>query len=239
MWQTGAGSHKYSIKAQLIHQLIYGIKPAYNAVHFNGNTHLLEVFHFALNNLVLWQTEFRNAIGKHTTSHMQGLKNGYLVSLTGQITGTSQSSRTSTYHGHLLGIRCKLDWLDFLILVQLIISYKALQTANSYGLTLMGQYTVLFTLVFLWAYPTTYCRQGAGLLDNVNGTVIIPFLDFADKGRNIDIYRTAGPALRIFTCQTAIRLSYSGFLIIAQSNLLKITGTDLRVLLWHFMFLQN
>ena len=233
--QTGTSTYIYSIKAHFTHQLIYSKETASNSINLNGNAQLLEILYLTAYNLILWQTELRNTIGKYTASYMESLKNSNLIAHLCQISSTGQTRRASTNNSYLLSILGKLNWLDFLILGQLIISSKPLQTTNTYWLPLDAHNTMLLALILLWADTTTYSWQGIGLLDNIYSGIKIPLLDFANKSRNIYLYRTALTALWHLTVKTAFCLSYSSILIIAQCYLLKITSTNLWILLRHLV----
>ena len=166
---------------------------------------------------------------------MKGLKNSNLIAHLSQISSTGQTRRASANNSYLLSILSKLNWLDFLILSQLIVSSKPLQTTNTYWLPLDTHNTMLLALILLWADTTAYCWQGVRLLDNIYSGIKIPLLDFANKSRNIYLYRTALTALWHLAVKTALCLSYSSILIVAQCYLLKITSTNLWILLRHLV----
>ena len=239
MRQSGTCAHIHGIKAHFPEKLIHGEQPPGNGIYLNGNPQLLEILHLALHDFFLRQAELRDAVGKYAASYMQRLKNRHLVTKLCQVTGTGQPGRAGADDSHLLGILCKLDRLDFLVLCQLIISYKAFQPADAYRLTLDAHDTVLLALVFLRADAAADCRQGVGLLDNPDGLVEVTFLDFADKGRNIHLHRAALAAFWHLASQAAVGLRHSSFLIVAQGYLLKIAGTNLRVLLRHLVLCHN
>ena len=132
MRQACTSPYEYSIKAHFTQQLINSKEAARNSVHLYSNAQLLQIFHLTLYNFILWQTEFRNTVGKHSACYMKGFKNSNLVSLPSQIASTGQASWSSTNNCNPLSIMSKFNRLNLFIFCQLIICYKTLKPANCY-----------------------------------------------------------------------------------------------------------
>ncbi len=98
---------------------------------------------------------------------------------------------------------------------------------------------MLLALIFLWADATADGRQGIRLLDRRDSAVEVALLDLADEGRDVDGDRATLAALWYLAVQAALCLGHCRLLVVAESDFLKVMGTDFRVLYRHLVFLEN
>ena len=170
---------------------------------------------------------------------MQRLEDRHIIAFLRQITGTRETGRTSADDSDFLRIGCALDRLDLLVLGKLAVSHEAFEAADGDGFPALREDAVFLALIFLRADAAADGRQCIRLLDRCDGTVEVALLDLADERRDVYRDRASLAALRHLAVQAALSLGHCRFLIVAQSDFVKIVGTDFRVLYRHLVFLEN
>ena len=235
--QTGAGANEHGLEAVLLHQLIDGDGAAYHDVGLHLHTHGLQAVHFLLHD-ALGQTELRDAVHQHAAGQMQSLIHGDLIAFLGQIAGAGQARRAGANHGHLVTVG--LGLFRSLGAVGVVpVGHKALQTADTHGIALLATDAVHLALALLRTDTAADGGQGAGLMDHLIGTLIVPLHDLGDELRDADVDGASVDAGMVLAVQAAGRLVQSLLLGVAQSHLEEILIPDIGVLRGHFVLIQT
>ena len=215
MRQSGVGTNINSAEAFLLHQLFNGEGAADNSVYNDFNAQLFQRRDFMLYDF-LRQTELRNAIHQYAACSMQCFVHGYVITHFCQIASAGQTARTAAYYSNLFALAlCRSLYVVIQTMLTCIVSNEALQTANSYRLTLNAQHAFALALVLLRTYATADSRQSAFALQNFISFCKVFLSYLMDELRNININRAAANTARLRAVQAALCLIYCHFLSVA------------------------
>ena len=234
--KPGAGTDKYRAKALLVHKLVNGNSLSHYHIGLNFHTQGFYILNFLCHNRFLGKTEFRNTVYQHTARLMERLKNGHIIAHLCQIAGTGKTCRTGADYSYLLSLFLSRT-LRLNAVFSCPVGYETLQLTDRYRVTLDSANTFSLTLCFLRTHTSTDSRQRTGFADNLISSLNIALLYLLHKSGNIDCHRAALHALRIFTVDTSGSLCHCLLHVIAQTNLFKVCGTLLCVLLSHRHFI--
>ena len=133
---TRSCSHKDSIVSCTEKTVDSHIVLTYHAIGNKLHAQCLNLAHLITNH-ALWQAVFRNTIHQDTTRFSLTFKDGYIETLTGQITGNRQTSRTRTNDSHTTTSLLR-KFLTRQLHLRIEISNKLLQFTNLYRFTLLA-----------------------------------------------------------------------------------------------------
>ena len=235
--QAGARADEDGVKALFLHELIDRVEAAGYRVKLDLDAELLDVLDLLLDDRILRQAELRDTVRQHAARLVQGLEDRHIVAFLCKVACAREAGRAGTDDSDFLRIGCALDWLDLFIGSELAVSHEAFEAADGDGLPALREDAVLLALIFLWADATADGRQGIRLLDRRDSAVEVALLDLADEGRDVDGDRATLAALWYLAVQAALCLGHCRLLVVAESDFLKVMGTDFRVLYRHLVFL--
>ncbi len=219
--KTCAGADKNGLKAFFLNKLIDGGRLSDDHIGLKLHAQLFHLFDLFCNHLLLRKTELRNPVYKHSAQLVKSLKHSHLVSHLCQVSRTGQTGRAGTDDSNLMSVGAFRSF-RFDVMFQSIIRNEPLQLADGYRFALDPADTFSLTLGFLWTYASADCRQGGSSSDHLICLFNIAFLDFLNKSRNIDGYRTSADALCILAVDAAGSFFHGFLLVISQTNLFKI-----------------
>ena len=228
--QACAGAHEDGLIAHL-EQLVDGQNTADDHIGHDLYTLGLQILHLVGND-GLGESELGNAVNQHAACGVQGLENGDLVALLGQIAGAGQAGRAGTDNGHLHAVGGGLLGLGVHVL-PVPVGNKALQTADGHRLALNTPDALALALALLGADTAGQSGQGIGGGDDLVGSLEIALGYLMNKLGDAHIDRAALDALGVLAVQAAACLFLGHLFGIAQGNLFEIAGTNLGVLLRH------
>ena len=168
---------------------------------------------------------------------MKSLENGYIIAKLCQISRTGKTCGAGTNNRNLLAVLL-CGSLRLNALLSGPVSYKTLQLADGHRLALNAADAASLALAFLGTYAAADSRQSGGLADNLVSGLKVAFLYLFDKIGNMYLYGTSFHTFCIFTIDAALGFLHSLILIVAETYLVKICGTDFGVLLSNRYFLQ-
>ncbi len=111
------------------------------------------------------------------------------------------------------------------------VSYETLQFTDSNRLTFDSADTFSFALALLRTNTSTYCRKCGRLADDLECFLEVSFFYFCDECRDINRYRTTLYTFRFFTVQATSSFLHCLFFIVTVAYFVKVSSTNLRVLL--------
>ena len=236
--KTCAGSDKHSIKAFFGEQIVNLARSADDDVCLNLNAQIPDVLDFLFHNLLLGQTEFRNAVGKYAAGFVESFENLHLIAELCQIARTGQSRRTCPDDGDTLSV---LFFRAFRTDSHLArgVGDIALQLADGNRLTFDAADTFSLALGFLRADTAADSGKGTGLADHGISARNIGFLHLRDESGDIDADRAALYTHRIFAVQTSGSFRFRFFFIVTETDFFEIRRADLRILLAHRYLLHH
>ena len=122
---------------------------------------------------------------------MQSFEHGHIITHLSHIASKRQTGRSRAYNSYFNAILRSQFGRRNLSALTLVISSKTLQVADSNGFVPHLKMNALrLTLLFLWTYPTTNCRQCTGLFQYTGRLKKLTTFDIFNEARNIDTYRT-------------------------------------------------
>ncbi len=202
--KTRTASHEDSPVA-LLPEIFLGDGFSNNAVGLEFHTHLTESFNLDVDDII-GKAKLRNAVTQHPSQLMQCFKDCHVVAELHHFTGKGQPGRTGAHHGDPDAVRGRCRRHGELSAHPFIVGCKPLQVTDGdrFFLQLQGVKALTLTLPFLWAYPSTYCRQRTGLLQRTGSLQEVTPLNVLDELGNVDLHRTSGDAGGIHTVETAV-----------------------------------
>ena len=225
-----AGADEHGLEAHL-EQLVDGQHPADDHVG-----HHMDALGLQLGDLVghdgLGQTELGDTVHQHAAGSMQGLENGHVIALLGQVAGAGQTGRAGTDHGHLLAVGLRLGG-HLVDVLPIPVGHEPLQTADGHRLALHAADALALALALLGAHTAGQGRQGIGGGDDLVGSLEVALGYLMNKLGDAHIDGAALDALGVFAVQAAACLFLGHLFGIAQCNFFEIAGTNLGVLLRH------
>jgi hypothetical protein len=141
-----------------------------------------------------------------------------------QVTGTSQTGRSRSYNRHLTPVGAWFYYNIFAACI-MIISYKTFKSADCNRFSLNPPDTLCFTLALLRADPSTHCRQGTGMCDDLICFLKITFRYFLNKGRDINLHRTSSHTRLILAVKASFCFVYCLLSGISKGHFQKISST--------------
>ena len=235
--QARAGADEHGLKAVLLHQLVDGDGAAHHGVGLHLDAHGLQSVHFLLDD-GLGQTELGNAVHQHAAGQMQRLEHRDLIALLGQVAGAGQACGAGADHSHLVAVGGG-DRRGLGAVGVVPVGHKALQPADAHGVALLAADAVHLALALLGTHAAAHSGQGAGLMDDLIGALIILFHDLLNKLRNTHVDGTAVHAGVVLAVQAAGRLVQRLLLGVAQGHLQEVFVADIGVLGGHFVLVQT
>ena len=228
--KTGSRADEHGVVAFLVHQVVHSDRTAHDDVGLELDSKVLEGLDFLADDTVFRKTELGNAVLQHSADLMEHFEDVHLESGLGKVGGAGKARRAAADYGDLLAVG-RLALVEPHAVLARPVGHEALELADSYGLTLVAEYTFAFALCFLGAYAAADCGQRAVLCDNFGSLGEIAVLHLLYEIGNLDVDRARTHAHRLLAMQAAARFEHSLFLVIAQTYLVEIVSPYFRVLL--------
>ena len=128
---------------------------------------------------------------------MKRFKDRYVIAQLRQIARAGKAGRAGTDHGNLLALLLR-SRLRNKSMLSGPVGNKTLQLADGNRLALDSAHTLSLALALLRADTAADCRKRGGFRDRIGRRKIILLLYLADKGGDIDLYRTSGDTAGVF-----------------------------------------
>ncbi len=210
--QARAGTDEHGLIALLKHFVnVEGLADDHIGlqIHAQGG----ELVHLVLHD-GLGQAELGDAVHQHAAGGVEGLEDGDLVAVLGQIAGAGQAGGAGAHHRHLdaIGLGLLRHGVDVL---PVPIGHKALQPTDGHRLALDGPDAPGLTLALLRADTTADAGQGVGVGDNIISGLEVALGHFGDKLGDADVDRAAAHAGLVLAVEAACRLFHSHLLGVA------------------------
>ena len=229
--QACTGADEHGLEAHLLEQLVDRKDLADDHVGHDMHAHGLELLDLVGND-GLRKTEFGDTIDQHAACGVQGLKNGDLIALLGQLARTGQAGGAGADDGDLDAVA--LGLLGHLVdILAIPVGDKALQPADGDRLALHAAHALALTLGLLRADTAGQGGQSIRGGDDLVSAEKIALGDLCDELRNADVDGAALDALRILAVQAAACFLHGHLLGVAKGDLFEILIADVRCLLGH------
>ena len=98
--QSGSRGDIDGLKVVFFNQIVNGDGSSYDYVGDDFDAQLLEVFYFGGDDFLFGQTEFRDAVNKHSARMLQGFEDGDFIAFLGQVAGAGQPRRAAADDGN-------------------------------------------------------------------------------------------------------------------------------------------
>ena len=160
---------------------------------------------------------------------MQGLKDGDLVAMLGEVAGTGEAAGTAADHRHLATgrIALALRLADGTV----VVGHEALQGADGNRLALDTHHTRALALCLLRTYAATDGGQRRVMADGDISLVEVLLLDILYEARDVDAHGACLHAARLLALQAAVGLHQGLVLGEAEGDFVEVLGTHLGILL--------
>ena len=169
---------------------------------------------------------------------MQRLEHRDLIALLGQVAGAGQTRRAGADDSHLVAVGGGLGRRLGAVGV-VPVGHKPLQTADTHGVALLAADAVHLALALLRAYAAAHGGQGAGLVDDLIGALVVLLHDLCDEFGDAHVDGTAVHAGMVLAVQAAGGLVQRLLLGVAQRHLEEILVADIGILRGHLVLVQT
>ena len=227
-----ASAQIHGAESPLVQQIIYRHCAADDHITFEADTQFLHVFHFVFHYSLLGQTERGNAIDEHAAEFVQGLEHGDVVASHAQFLGAGKPRRTAADDSHFVSVlRRTLGYREFVFARP--VAHEALQFADGDGVALATEHALALALRFLRAHASAYCRQSGVLVDDARGLLEIALRHLLYEGGNVDLHGTSAHTHGFLAVEAAFGFRHGLFVIVSQTDFVKIVAAHLRGLFAH------
>ena len=168
---------------------------------------------------------------------MECFVNGNIITQFAEVACAGQGRRAGTNDCHFVAVGSGNFRIGQVFLAHMIVSDKALQTADADALAVLAADALTFALFLLRADTAADSGKAVGGGDDLISGIKITFCNFCDKLRNADLNRASGTAQRILTIQASLSLVDCHFSSISECNFIKVLSTNNWILLWHRIFI--
>ena len=186
--ETCARAYEYSFIA-LFEQLVESIYFTDNHVVLNFYAHLAQTFYLCVNQL-FGQTELRYSILKNAACYMKRLENRYIIACLSEVGGAGKTCGAGAYYSNLFALLRNLRYV-LIAFLHSIVSTEALQTADTYGHSLLAADAFTFALRLLRAHAAAYRGQTVCLFNFIVCFDELAFLNQTDEIRYLYVYRAS------------------------------------------------
>ena len=199
--QASAGRHVDGVEA-LLEQLLGRGHVAHDGVVLKLDAHVLQAVNLALDDC-LGQTELGDAVDQHAAAGKEGLKDGDVKAVAGELAGAGDAGRARADDGDLLAVLGgHLGRGGELGAV----TQEALELADGHGLGLLTTDALALALVLLRADATADGGKHGVLADGIEGAAEVLRADLLDKAGDVDVDGAALNTERLLAVEAALGL---------------------------------
>lgn len=233
MGQPGAGAHVHGLESFFAQKFVEGEGAADHHIGHDLHAQFLQLLDFVLDD-GLGQTEFGDAVHEHPAHLVEGFEQRHVIAQFGQVPGGGEAGRSAPHHGHFDAVLgCQAFFHDIRARFPGPVRHEPFQTADGHRFSLDAQDAVFFALVFLGAHPAAHGGQGVLVLQDVDGSVKIPFRHRMDELGDIHVHRAALDALGILAVEAALGFVHRHVFRVAQGHFFKVMVPYIRRLFRH------
>ncbi len=236
--KAGTGADKHRVKPLFVHQLVDGDGSSDDNVGLDLYAKALDVPDLLGNDLLLRQTELRDAVDENAARLVQGLEDRDVIAELCQVSCTGKAGRACADDGDLFAVLC-LGRLGADAELLCLVGNVALELSDGNGLALDAADALCLALALLGADSAADRGKARGLGDHLIGLCHIAVLHLLDEGRDVDRDRTPLHAEGIFAVEASGCLCLCLFIIISQADLFKVGRPYLRILLANRNFFHH
>ena len=199
--QASAGRHVDGVEA-LLEQLLGRGHVAYDGVVLKLDAHVLQAVDLALDDR-LGQTELGDAVDQHAAAGEEGLEDGDVKAVTGELAGAGDAGRAGADDGDLLAVLGgHLGRGGELGAV----TQEALELADGHGLGLLATDALALALVLLRADAAADGGKHGVLADGIESAAEVLRADLLDKAGDVDVDGAALNTERLLAVEAALGL---------------------------------
>ena len=199
--QASAGRHVDGVEA-LLEQLLGRGHVAHDGVVLKLDAHVLQAVNLALDDR-LGQTELGDAVDQHAAAGEEGLEDGNVKAVTGELAGAGDAGRAGADDGDLLAVLGghlgRGGELG-------AITQEALELADGHGLGLLTTDALALALVLLRADAAADGGKHGVLADGIESAAEVLRADLLDKAGNVDVDGAALNTERLLAVEAALGL---------------------------------
>ncbi len=207
--QAGAHGEVEGIKALLVEELLSVEQSAGDGVVLELDAELLQAVDLALDDL-LGQAELGDAVGQHAAAGEEGLEDGDVEALTGELAGAGDAGGAGAHDGDLLAVLgfahgCAAHLVGH-------VAHHALELADGHGLALTAEDALALALVLLRAHAAADGGQQVVALDGLERAGPVLIADLCDEAGNVHADGAALHAQGLLAIEAAVGLCDGVFL---------------------------
>ena len=186
----------------LLEELVGVGDVAHDRVVLELDAHLFQAVDLALDDR-LRQTELGDAVDEHAAAGEEGLEDGDVKAVAGELAGAGDAGRAGADDGDLLAVLGSHLGRGSELGA---ITQEALELADGHGLGLLTTDALALALVLLRADAAADGGEHGLLADDVQGAAVVLRADLLDELRDVDVDRAALDAERALAVHAALGL---------------------------------
>ena len=226
--KTGAAADEHGLEALGVHQGVNRNGLSYNDIGLYLDAELANFVNFVLEDLVLWETEFGDAVFQYAAGLVKGLENRHVVAPFGKVGSACESCRPAADNRDLDSVCGSARCGGF---AERLVGDKPFELADGHRLALHAEHTAALALGLLRAYAAADCRQGTVACYHGGGSFDVALVHLCDEVGNLDVHGTSAYAAGVLAVQAPGCLKHSLLAVVSVAYFFEIGCADLGVLL--------
>ena len=231
--QTGTRTDEHGVESLLAEQRIDRHRAPDDHVGLDLDAQPPHGLDLALDDLLLGQSELRNAVDQHPAHLVQCLENLHFVTHLGQVARTGQTRRPAPHDSHPTAVARRQRRGALRRMADVPVAHEPFELAHGHRLALDAEHAGPFALRLLRADAAADRRQRTVAGDHVGSPRHIAFAQAGDEIGNLHPDRTGRHAAGIAAMQATRRFGPCLFEIIPVADLFEIGRTERRILFAH------